>query len=109
MYYSDHSIGWQVIVGLLAGVAIGGLTFWIFKALYRMQGASNVNSDDFIGKGGSITIGTSEAGKAKVRVSAALGGSMELMCKEANGVELVNGDLVKISGKIGTLLLVTKQ
>jgi len=108
MYYSDHGVGWQVIVGLLSGVLTGLFTWWMFKVLYRMQGASNVNSDNFVGMGGNITVGTSGAGKAKVRVNASTG-PMELMCKEANDKKLKNGDLVKISGKIGTLLLVIKQ
>jgi len=108
MYYGDHGIGGQMIIGFLAGVGTGAFTWWIFKVLYRMQGASNVNSDDFVGMGGSITVGTSEAGKAKVRVNST-SGPMELMCKEANDKKLKNGDLVKISGKIGTLLLVSKQ
>lgn len=108
MYYGGHGIGGQMIIGLLSGVATGLFTWWIFKVLYKMQGASNVNSDNFIGKTGSITIGTSQAGKAKVRISS-FGGPMELVCKEANDKKLKNGDAVKISGKIGNLLLVMKQ
>jgi len=108
MYYGEYGIGWQVLIGFLAGIGTGVFTWWIFKVLYKMQGASNVNSDDFVGMGGSITVGTSEAGKAKVRINST-SGPMELMCKEANDKKLKNGDLVKISGKIGTLLLVIKQ
>lgn len=108
MYYADHGIGGQMIVGTLSGVGTGLFTWWIFKVLYKMQGASNVNSDDFVGKLGNITIGTSAAGKAKVKISS-FGGPMELVCKEANDKKLKNGDTVRVSGKIGNLLLVTKQ
>ncbi len=108
MYYSDHGIGGQMIVGILSGAGTGLLTWWLFKVLYKMQGASNVNSDDFVGKTASVTVGTSQAGKAKVRISS-FGGPMELVCKEANDKKLKNGDSVKVSGKIGNLLLVTKQ
>lgn len=107
MYYGDHGIGGQIIVGLTAGLATGLFTWWIFKFLYSMQGASNVNSDNFVGRTGDIVIGTTSTGKAKVRVST-LSGPLELMCKEANDVKLKSGDAVKISGKIGTLLMVTK-
>jgi len=109
MYYSDHSIGWQMIVGMAAGVATSLFTWWIFKVLYSMQGSSNVDSSDFIGKSGEIVVGTTtNTGKSKVRVSTHLG-PHELLCKEANDVTLDVGDLVKVSGKIGTLLIVTKQ
>ena len=108
MYYADHGIGGQVIVGLLSGAGTGLLTWWIFKVLYKMQGASNVNSDDFIGKVGSVTVGTSQAGKAKVKLST-FGAPLELVCKEANDKKLKNGDSVKVTGKIGNLLLVAKQ
>ena len=108
MFYSDYSIAAQIIVGFLAGVATGAFTWWMFKVLYKMQGASNVNSDDFIGMNGSISIGTSQSGKAKVRINST-SGPIEFMCKEANDKKLKNGDSVAISGKIGTLLIVTKQ
>lgn len=107
MYYSDYGIGWQIIVGLVAGLATGTFTWWMFKILYNMQGSSNINSDDFIGKTGDIVIGTTESGKSKVRVST-FSGPLELMCKEANNKELKSGDSVKVSGKIGTLLMVIK-
>ena len=108
MFYSDKSIGGQILVGLLAGLGTGAFTWWLTSILYKMQGASNVDSDTFIGKTGDIVIGTSPGGKAKVRVST-ISGPMELMCKEANDKKLKNGDLVKISGKMGTLLIVNKQ
>jgi membrane-bound ClpP family serine protease len=108
MYYGGNSIGGQIMVGLLTGIATGAFTWWVTKILYKMQGASNVSSEDLIGSSGDIVIGTTEAGKAKVRVST-INGPMELMCKEANDKKLKNGDLVKVSGKIGTLLIVSKQ
>jgi membrane protein implicated in regulation of membrane protease activity len=108
MYYSDKAIAGQIIVGLLSGVATGAFVWWLTKILYNMQGASNVDSDTFIGKTGDIVVGTTPGGKAKVRVST-ISGPMELLCKEANDKKLKNGDLVKISGKMGTLLLVNKQ
>lgn len=108
MYYSDKSIGGQIIVGLLSGLATGAFTWWITSILYKMQGASNVSSDQLIGKSGDIVIGTTQTGKAKVRMST-INGPMELMCKEANDRKLKVGDLVKITGKMGTLLIVSKQ
>ena len=102
------TLGVQVVVGLLAGVGTAAFTWWLTKVLYKMQGASNVNSDSFVGKTGDIVIGTSPGGKAKVRVST-ISGPMELLCKEANDQKLKNGDLVKVTGKMGTLLIVTKQ
>lgn len=108
MYYSDKTIGWQIVVGLLAGLATGAFSWGLTKILYKMQGASNVNSDDLVGKTGDIVIGTTESGKSKVRVNT-INGPMELMCKEANDKKLKNGDLVNVSGKIGTLLIVSKQ
>lgn len=107
MYYSDRSLGAQILVGIAAGLATGAFTWWLTSILYKMQGASNVNSDNFIGMSGDIVIGTTTGGNCKVRLNTT-GGQMELMCKEANDKKLKTGDLVNVSGKIGTLLIVSK-
>ena len=108
MYFKDHSLGMQILVGFAAGAITGALVWWATSFLMKMQGASNVNSDNFIGKTGDISVGTSSAGKAKVRI-ATTSGPLEVMCKEANDKKLKHGDLVSVSGKIGTLLIVTKK
>lgn len=108
MFYSDKTIGPQIIVGLISGILTGAFSWWMMSILYKFQGASNVDSDDFIGHLGDIVIGTTPNGKSKVRVNA-LTGTIELLCKEENGLPLKIGDTVKISGKIGTLLIVSKQ
>jgi membrane protein implicated in regulation of membrane protease activity len=108
VYYYSGPTGYQLLTGMISGFAIGGLIWWLTSILYRMQGASNVNSDDFIGKIGDIVIGTTPSGKAKVRLSTT-SGPMEFLCREANNVPLVNGDLVSVTRKAGTLLIVFKK
>jgi membrane protein implicated in regulation of membrane protease activity len=108
VFYSNGSLPLQLLVGFGAGVATGALTWWLTSILYKMQGASNVDSDEFIGKTGDIVVGTTDGGKAKVRVNTT-SGPMEFLCKEANDNLLKNGDVVRISGKLGTLLMVSKQ
>jgi membrane protein implicated in regulation of membrane protease activity len=108
MYYAEKSDLLQILIGLVAGVLTGFVTWWITKQLYKFQGASNVNSDSFIGKSAEIVIPTSpESGKSKLRVST-INGPMELICKEQNNVKVKKGEIVKITGKVGTLLLVQK-
>jgi hypothetical protein len=108
MFFSEKSLGAQILVGLLAGVLTAAFTWWLASILYKQQGSSNINSDNFIGMSGDIIIGTTAAGKSKVRLNTH-GGAMELMCKEANDKVLKAGDLVDISGKIGNLLIVSKR
>ncbi len=108
MYFNAHNLAGQLLVGFGAGLATAAFVWWITSILMKMQGASNVNSDNFIGKTGDISVGTSSSGKAKVRI-ATTSGPLEVMCKEANDKELKHGDLVMVSGKIGTLLMVNKK
>jgi hypothetical protein len=108
MYFNDHHLTGQLLVGFGAGIVTAAFVWWITSILMKMQGASNVNSDNFIGKTGDISVGTSSSGKAKVRI-ATTSGPLEVMCKEANDKKLKHGDLVKVSVKIGTLLMVTKK
>jgi len=107
LYYGEKSMLWQILIGFLAGGATGFSAWWLTKQLYKLQGSSNVDSEHFIGGSGEIVIPTTESGKAKVKVST-INGPMELLCKEANGEKLYKSDIVKITGKIGTLLMVQK-
>lgn len=97
----------QIFVGVGAGIVTGAFAWWVLKILYGMQGSSTVDSDSFIGKKGDIVIGTTENGKAKVRLNT-LSGSNEFLCKEIDGDDLEIGDVVEIAEKFGTLLLVKK-
>jgi hypothetical protein len=107
-YYSDGSILTQILVGMGAGLATGAFTWWLTSILYKMQGASNVDSDSFIGMSGDIVVGTTDAGRSKVRVNTT-SGPMEFLCKESKDKKLKLGDLVQVSGKSGTILIVTKN
>jgi len=107
IFYHGGDILKQILVGLTAGVLTGAFTWGLTAILYKMQGSSSVSSDNFIGMSGDIVIGTTEAGKAKVRIITN-SGPMEFLCKEFNDKKLKNGDLVSITGKMGHLLLVGK-
>jgi len=107
-YYSGGSILTQILVGMGAGLATGAFTWWLTSILYKLQGASNVDSDSFIGMSGDIVIGTTDSGKAKVRLNTT-SGPMEFLCKETTDKTLKSGDVVKVSDKAGTLLIVSKK
>ena len=108
VYYSEGSILNQILVGLAAGLCTGAFTWWITSILYKMQGASNVDSDSFMGMSGDIVVGTTSSGKSKVRLNTT-SGPMEFLFKEADNRILKLGETVKVSEKAGTLLIVTKN
>jgi hypothetical protein len=108
VYYGEGNILTQILVGLAAGLATGAFTWWLTSILYKLQGASNVDSDSFIGMKGDIVIGTTDSGKSKVRLNTT-SGPMEFLCKETKGKKLKIGDIVEVSEKAGTLLVVSKK
>jgi membrane protein implicated in regulation of membrane protease activity len=108
VFYYGGNLASQLLTGLGAGVAIGALTWWITYMLYRMQGASNVDSDSFIGRSGNIVIGTTKDGNAKVKINTT-SGPMEFLCRSSSGKKLRLGDTVTVVEKLGTLLLVNRN
>lgn len=107
MYLSDKSIGGQIVVGLLSGVATGAITFYLTKLLYSFQGNSNIDSADFIGKSASVTVETTNTGSCQVRVDSG-GGDQLFLAKEKNGNLLKQHETVKIVGRLGSTLIVER-
>lgn len=108
MYLSHKSLGSQALVGVLAGVGTAILIFYFMKFLYSFQGNSNVDSNDFIGKSAVVTIGTTKIGLVQVKLDSQ-GGDVLFMAQEANSKILSRYETVKVTGKIGNTLLVSKQ
>jgi len=107
MYLSDKSVGGQIIVGILSGVAAGAITFYIMKFLYAMQGNSNVDSNNFIGTLAYVTVETTNSGSCQVKVDSG-GGDQLYLAKEKNSVLVKKNDTVKIVGRLGSTLIVEK-
>jgi hypothetical protein len=68
MYLSDKSIVGQIIVGLLSGIIIGVITYYIMKLLYSFQGNSNIDAANFIGKEATVTVETTDNGSCQVKL-----------------------------------------
>jgi membrane protein implicated in regulation of membrane protease activity len=107
MYLSGKSVGGQVIVGFLSGIATATITYYIMKLLYSQQGNSNVNSESFIGKFASITVETTNSGSCQIKVDSG-GGDQLFLAKEKNGNLVKQHESVKIVGRIGNTLIIEK-
>ena len=108
MYLSDKSLGAQVIVGFLSGGGTAVLVYYFMKFLYSFQGNSNVDSNTFIGEIGTVTIPTTSTGLCQVKLNTQ-GANDSFMAQEENSKPLKQHDAVKITGKIGNTLIVSKQ
>jgi membrane protein implicated in regulation of membrane protease activity len=108
MYLFGNGLGIQLLVGFLAGIATGAMTFFMMRFLYSFQGNSNIDSNDLIGLTGIITIPTTKTGLAQVKVDSN-GADNQFMAQETAGNILKQHDTVKVIGKVGNTLLVTKQ
>jgi hypothetical protein len=108
LYLSGKPIGPQIIVGLIAGCGTGIGVWALMKAIYGFQGNSNIDSDNFIGKNAFVSIGTTNTGLAQVKLDTQ-GGDQLFMAQEANSKKLEKNEVVKITGRIGNTLIVSKQ
>jgi membrane protein implicated in regulation of membrane protease activity len=107
MYLGDKSVGGQIIVGILSGVATGAITYYIMKLLYSFQGNSNIDAANFIGKEATVTVETTNNGSCQVKLDTG-GGDDLYIGKEKNSVPLKKYDVVKIVGRLGNVLIVEK-
>lgn len=107
MLYNGYGVMGQVIVGIISGLGVGTLTYQLTKWLYSFQATSNVSLTSMIGKTGIITIGTTDTGKAQVKIDTSMG-PREYLCKEVNNKKLTISDSVKIASQVGSLLMVEK-
>jgi membrane protein implicated in regulation of membrane protease activity len=108
MYLSGKSLAYQIPVGFGAGVATAVLVYYIMKILYAFQGNSNIDSNTLIGTMGVVTVGTTKMGLCQVKLDSN-GGDVLFMAQEANSKPLEKFETVKVTGKIGNTLLVSKQ
>lgn len=108
MFLADKSLVSQLIVGFLAGIATGAFTYYLMKFLYSFQGNSNLDSGTFIGKNAQVTVETTNSGSCQVKVDSG-GGDQLFMAKEKNSEPLKLNEIVKIVGRLGTVLIVEKS
>ena len=108
MYLSGRSLPAQIIVGFGAGIGTAVMVYYIMKFLYSFQGNSNVDSNDFIGQQGTVTVPTTSTGLCQVKLNTQ-GANDSFMAQEENSKTLKQHDAVKITGKIGNTLIVSKQ
>lgn len=108
MYLSEKSLPIQILTGFGAGVGTALFVYYLMKFLYSFQGNSNVDSNDLIGTMGIVTIGTTNMGLCQVKLDTQ-GGDVLFMAQEANSKALEKFETVKVTGKIGNTLLVSKQ
>lgn len=108
MFLADKALAGQLIVGFLSGVATGAITYYLMKFLYSFQGNSNLDSETFIGKNAQVTVETTNSGSSQVKVDSG-GGDQLFMAKEKNSVPLKLHDIVKVVGRLGTVLIVEKS
>jgi len=108
LWLTHKGLGAQVIVGLISGVAAAAITFYLMKFLYSFQGVSNIDSKDFLLQDAVVTIGTANNGMCQVEVDST-GGDRLFMAKEANGEILKKNDIVKVTDRKGTTLIVVKK
>lgn len=107
MFLAERSLIGQLLVGFLAGIATGAVTYYIMKLLYSFQGNSNIDSANFIGKEATVTIETTGNGSCQVKLDTG-GGDNLYIGKEKNSVPLKKYDVVKIVGILGNVLIVEK-
>lgn len=108
LYLSGKGLGFQLLTGFLAGIATAAMAFYMMKFLYSFQGNSNIDSNDLVGLTGMITIPTTSTGLAQVKVDSK-GADNQFMARSVDGTILKQHDAVKVTGKIGNTLIVTKQ
>jgi membrane protein implicated in regulation of membrane protease activity len=108
MYLSGKSLLYQIPTGFGAGIGTAVFVYYIMKFLYSFQGNSNMDSNDLIGSMGVVTIGTTNMGLCQVKLDTQ-GGDVLFMAQEANSKPLDKFETVKVTGKIGNTLLVSKQ
>jgi membrane protein implicated in regulation of membrane protease activity len=107
MNHNGYGLTLQILVGCLTGGLVVYLVYLLTKALYSFQGDSNTSLASLVGKSGIITIGTSPSGNAQLKVDTN-NGPKEYTCKETTSTLLRQSDIVKITDKIGNLLIVSK-
>ncbi|MDD5648852.1 MAG: hypothetical protein PHF86_00300 [Candidatus Nanoarchaeia archaeon] len=107
--YLNHSpLHLQVITGILSGVVTGLGVWYLMKFVYGFQGNSNVDSDSFIGKIAMVTIETTNSGLAQIKIDST-GGDQLFMAQEMNSKKLERHDKVKITGRVGNTIIVSKE
>lgn len=107
MFLAEKGLGGQLIVGFLSGAATGAITYYLMKLLYSFQGNSNLDSETFIGKNAQVTVETTNSGSSQVKVDSG-GGDQLFMAKEKNSAPLKLNEIVKVVGRLGTVLIVEK-
>lgn len=108
MYLLTRGLGAQLITGFLAGIVTAVGTFYLMKLIYSFQGNSNVNANNFIGKTGMVTIGTTESGLCQVKINSN-GADNLIMAREKSNKKLKKGNMVTVSEKMGNSFIVEKQ
>ena len=107
MLLADKSLISQLIVGFLAGVFTGAITYYIMKMLYSFQGNSNIDSETFIGKEASVTVETTNSGSCQIKIDSG-GGDQLFLAHEKNGKKVKQNEIVKIIGRLGSVLVIEK-
>jgi membrane protein implicated in regulation of membrane protease activity len=108
LYLGEKSLGLQLITGFAAGIATAVAVYYLMKFLYSFQGVSNIDSKDFLLKEAVVSVGTTSTGMCQVEVDST-GGDRLFMAKEANGEILTKNDIVKITDRKGSTLIVVKK
>lgn len=101
------SVPVSALIGVAAGVVIGGATWVVARILWQQQGSSGFEMASLVGQTGRVAVAIPAGGTGQVTVSAG-GGSSTLLARARGGAAVAPGSLVRIVGIEGDLLLVDR-
>ena len=94
-----------ILFGVLGGVALASIGYFIINIFYRRQGNSNVYSEEYIGLTGIVVTSISGGGVGQVRC--AVGAQREtFLAKSVDGNTIPINSLVRITDMVGSTAIV---
>ena len=94
-----------ILCGVLGGVVLASIGYFIINIFYRRQGNSNVYSEEYIGLTGIVV--TSISGDSVGQVRCAVGAQREtFLAKSVDGNTIPINSLVRITNMVGSTAIV---
>ena len=94
-----------ILCGVLGGVVLASIGYFIINIFYRRQGDSNVYSEEYIGLTGIVVTSINDGGVGQVRC--AVGAQREtFLAKSVDGNSIPINSLVRITDMVGSTAIV---
>lgn len=103
--YHGYGLLLSSTAGLVGGVTLGGLMFWLARWFYAQQATSLINITDLIGRTAQVTVSIPSNGVGQVRC--VVGESMiDKIAQSRDGSAIPHNSLVRIEEIVGEAVIV---